>query len=212
MTYTITAPAATWSASTQGTYTVSLAGTVKDLAGNAIAANASLSTFRWIRWPPRPSVTTAAPTINVATGGTNTTTIKITYADATSGVNTSTFGTSNITVNNGATVTGFSASGNAVTYTITAAAAARWNASTQGTYTVSLAGTVKDLAGNPIAANASLSAFTVDTVAPTASVTTAAPTINAASGRRQDHDDQDHVRRCRRPASTRARSARRTSR
>lgn len=48
VTYTITAPAATWLASAQGTYTVSLVGGtggVKDLAGNSVVANASFGSF-----------------------------------------------------------------------------------------------------------------------------------------------------------------------
>lgn len=45
VTYTIMAPAATWAASPQGTYTVGLTSQVRDEAGNTIAANANLTSF-----------------------------------------------------------------------------------------------------------------------------------------------------------------------
>ena len=169
VTYTLTANRATWAASAQGAYTVSLVvDQVQDVAGNPVAANAALSTFLVDTVAPTASVTTAPPTINVASGGAATTTLTVTYADTVSGIDTQTFGTSNLTVDNGATVSGFSATGNAVTYTITACGGANWSASTQGMYTVSLlANQVKDLAGNVVAAKASLSTFVVDTVAPT---------------------------------------------
>jgi hypothetical protein len=63
-----------------------------------------------------------------------------------------------------ATVTAVSASGNAVTYTISAPSGT-WGASPQGTYTVGLVGNqVKDVAGNAVAANSSLATFVVNTV------------------------------------------------
>lgn len=89
----------------------------------------------------------------------------VTYADVGRGVDASTFGTDDIAVSNGATVTGFSASGNVVTYTVTAPAAT-WAASPQGTYTIGLtAGGVRDFVGNAVAGNAALGPFTVDTPA-----------------------------------------------
>ena len=181
MTYTIAAPSGTWGASPQGTYTVSLVGgQVKDLAGNAMAANSSLATFLVDMVAPTASVTTAPPTITAAAAGSITTTLTVTYADSSSGVNPASFSIANLAVTNGATVTAYSTNGNAVTYTI-AAPSGTWGGSTQGTYTVSLlANQVKDLAGNAVAANASLATFLVDTVPPTASVTTAPPTITTA--------------------------------
>ncbi len=103
--------------------------------------------------------------------------------DSSSGINTASLSTSNLAVSHGATVSGFSADGNVVTYTITAPSGT-WGAGTQGTYTVSLAANqVKDSAGNAVAANPSLATFTVDTVAPTASLTSAPPAyINATGG------------------------------
>src|SRR5206468_741631 len=60
--------------------------------------------------------------------------------------------------------------------------AATWGGSPQGTYTIGLvAGAVKDLLGNGIAGNASFGSFIVDTVAPTATLTSA-PNVTAAGG------------------------------
>ncbi|MGL4464883.1 MAG: hypothetical protein ACRC1K_22255, partial [Planctomycetia bacterium] len=63
VTYTVTAPAATWLASPQGAYTISLvAGSVVDLAGNGIAGAASLGSFTVaVPTPPPP-----APVENLA--------------------------------------------------------------------------------------------------------------------------------------------------
>ena len=88
----------------------------------------------------------------------------ITYADATSGVDTINFGTGNITVGNGATVTGFSASGDVVTYTITAPAAPPGRRAPRASYSISLvAGSVEDLVGNPIGGDSTFGSFIVDT-------------------------------------------------
>ncbi|QEH31993.1 hypothetical protein OJF2_04620 [Aquisphaera giovannonii] len=181
VTYTITAPALNWAGSTQGSYTVALvAGSVKDNAGNGIAGDASFGSFLVDTVAPTGDLT-SAPTINATSASASTTTVTITYSDATSGVDPSTFGIGNITVDNGASVTGYSAVGSVVTYTITAPAS-DWAGSTQGTYTIGLvAGSVKDNAGNGIAGDASFGSFLVDTVAPTASLTSA-PTVNAADG------------------------------
>lgn len=180
VTYTINAPTSTWGASTQGTYAIALNAGVRDLAGNTITGNAAFSSFVVDTIQPTATVTTPAPTINVAAAGTTSTTVTMTYADTVSGIDTSSFGTSNITVTNGATVTGFSFVGNAVTYTITAPSST-WGASTQGTYTIALNAGVRDIAGNTISANATFSSFIVDTVRPTALVTAPAPTINVAA-------------------------------
>ncbi len=178
VTYTITAPSDNWGDSTQGNYTIGLvAGSVMDLAGNPIAADDSFGSFEVDTVAPSASLS-SAPTVNATDASGATTTVTITYSDAASGVDTSTFGTGNITVSDGATVTGFSASGDAVTYTITAPAD-NWGDSTQGSYTISLvAGSVADLVGNPVAADPSFGSFEVDTVAPTASLTSA-PTVIA---------------------------------
>jgi hypothetical protein len=182
VTYTITSPGATWGASAQGAYTVSLASSVQDNAGNPVAANASFASFVVDTIAPTATLTTPPPAfINASAAGSNTTTLTVSYADGGTGINAATFGTSNITVNNGAVVTGFAQAGNAVTYTITSPGAS-WGASAQGTYTVSLASSVQDNAGNPVAANASFASFVVDTIAPTATLTTPPPAfINASA-------------------------------
>ncbi|QEH32017.1 hypothetical protein OJF2_04860 [Aquisphaera giovannonii] len=178
VTYTITAPAATWSASPQGAYTISLATTVKDFAGNAIAAVPSLGSFLVDTVAPAATLA-SAPTVNAATAG-NTTAVAVAYDGGVSGLGAGSLGVGNIAVSNGARVTGYVVSGNVVTYTI-AAPGASWAASPQGGYTIAVvAGGVKDGAGNPIAAVASLGSFLVDTAPPTAALTSA-PTVGAAA-------------------------------
>ena len=61
--------------------------------------------------------------MGAASASATTTTVTVVYTAGPAGIDPSTFGTGNITVGNGATVTGFSASGDTVTYTITAPAA-----------------------------------------------------------------------------------------
>lgn len=120
------------------------------------------------------------PTVNAAAAASSTTTVTIDYSDATSDVDTSTFGTGNSTVSNGATVIGYFAVGNTVTYTITAAGA-NWAGGAQGTHTVALvAGSVKDLAGNPIAGDSDLGSFAVDVSICDESTTTAGVTPHVA--------------------------------
>ena len=171
VTYTITAPSATWGGSTQGSYTIGLvAGSVTDLAGNPIAADAAFGSFLVDTVAPTATLT-SAPAVTAIDGSATTTTVTITYA-APPGVDPSTFGTGNITVSNGATVTGFSASGNVVTYTITAPEPDTWATSPQGAYTIGLVGgSVRDAVGNPIAADDSLGSFTVDMTQRTATTT-----------------------------------------
>ncbi len=181
VTYTITAPAATWGASFQGTYTVSLNASAEDNLGNPVASIANFAGFTVDTIAPTATLATAPPAfINQTSAGTSTTTLTVTYADSGAGIDTSTFGTANISVNQGATVTGFTPNGNAVTYTITAPAAT-WGASHQGTYSVSLNASVKDLAGNPVAANANLASFLVDTIAPTVAIGTPTETLVAGA-------------------------------
>ena len=123
---------------------------------------------------------TSAPNINASGASNTTTSVVVTYADTGGpGINTDTFGNGNITVSNGSTVTGHSAVGNVVTYTITAPSS-NWGASTQGTYTIALvAGSVQDTNGSGVAGNPSFGSFTVDTVPPAASLTSA-PNITFA--------------------------------
>ncbi|MDG3008348.1 beta strand repeat-containing protein [Paludisphaera mucosa] len=181
VTYTVAAPSATWAASAQGVYTVSVvAGGVKDLAGNPIAAVADLGSFFVATALPTATLA-SAPTVDNASGGSSNTMISVTYNGGASGIDPSTFGVGNITVGNGATVTGFTVVGDVVTYTV-AAPAATWAGSFQGEYVISVvAGGVKDLAGNAIAAVADLGSFLVATALPTATLT-AAPPVNAAAG------------------------------
>jgi hypothetical protein len=154
-------------------------GSVRNIEGAGVTGDLSIGSFTVDTVAPTATLT-AAPTVDATDASGSTTTVTIAYTDSTPGVDTSTFGTGNITVSNGATVTGYSARGDAVTYTITARAA--WGASTQGGCTIGVvAGSVKDLAGNGIAADYHLGSYWVTTVVPAASLTSAA-TITAAEG------------------------------
>jgi hypothetical protein len=105
--------------------------------------------------------------------------VTVTYSDTTSGIDNSTFGVGNITVSGGPTVTGFSVSGNSVTYTIRTSST-NWGAGSQGIHTIGLVGgSAKDLNGNPIVANSAFGSFLVDTIAPTATLTSASTVTDA---------------------------------
>ncbi|GGB84734.1 hypothetical protein GCM10011572_03310 [Pseudoduganella buxea] len=89
----------------------------------------------------------------------------VTYADmGGAGLDAATFGTGNVavrdTLGNALAVTGFAVDGNAVTYTVQAPGGS-WDGSDAGAYTIALnANSVRDVAGNAVAANAA--AGTVD--------------------------------------------------
>lgn len=129
---------------------------------------------------PSAAVTTSPQNVVVVSQSTSTRTVTITYTDA-NGIDASTFNDSNITVNHGATVTGISAVGNVVTYTITAQGS-DWDHSFQGTYTIGLAASVRDVAGNAVASNANVSSFTVSTPPESTSINRAAPSTPTTNG------------------------------
>jgi hypothetical protein len=148
--------------SADGTVTIIVgAGTVTDAAGNTGLGGS----FTLVSDRAAPTVSQVlAPAVNATGGSSTTNTITVTYADALSGIDFTSIANANISISNGATVTGASASGNMVTYTISAPAAT-WSASPQGSYAISLgASPVRDLAGNSVA---SLSgSFLVQTTPP----------------------------------------------
>ncbi len=172
VTYTITAPATTWSASPQATYTIGLvsgAGAVKDLAGNSVLANVSFNTFIVLTTLPTPiSILRTTPTAQ--------------FTNAASVTFTATFSTpvQNVTAGN------FALSGTAKGGTIgiptTADGGLTWSipvtglASRNGTLELDLvknptrgAPPIGDLLGNPLAtATLKGQAYTLDHVAPTA--------------------------------------------
>ena len=134
----------------------------------------------------------SAQSVNAAAAGTTTTTVVITYNDpraaaskASRALDPATFGTDDITVDGGRRrVTGFSVSGNQVTYTVRSPAAT-WGASkAQGTYTGLGRREFRQGSGwqqtSPRALN--IGTFFVDTVPPTATLTSPPTNINAASG------------------------------
>lgn len=150
---------------------------VTDAAGNVGNAGGSLSITLDTGVP-----TAASPTVtgyNTSSGG-STHSFSITYADTGAGLDTSTFGIGNVTVKDGShnslTINSANASGNTVTYTFTAPGGT-WDTADAGTYTIGVVGnSVKDLAGNAVAANATAATFVV--------VNNAAPVLdlNGASG------------------------------
>lgn len=185
--YTISAPNSTWALGPGGTYTIALvAGNVKDLFGNGIAAG-NLGTFIVVKDTTPPTATlSAANNINIAGAGTSTNTFSVTYADEPggSGVDPATFSSANVKVTNGATTAlvrpTISIAGNTVTYTVDAPNGT-WGNSPQGIYTIDLvAGSVKDRAGNGIVAG-TVGTFTVGTVAPTAKLTSPPTNVNASN-------------------------------
>ncbi len=90
-------------------------------------------------------------------------TFTVTYADGSSGIDPASIGTGNVTVTgpSGAlTVTNAVQSGNVVTYTVAAPGGA-WDPADAGSYTIAINPSVRDIAGNTVAANASAHTFTV---------------------------------------------------
>lgn len=159
VTYTIAAPGGTWGNTTAGTYTVTLvAGSVSDMDMYSPVSNEDLGTFVVDNAPPSADLLDP-PTVTISG---HTVVAVVHYSDNYSGVYPASFSVSNISVDQGATVTGVSASGDDVTYTITAPAAT-WAASPQGTYTIRFSSaSVEDNAGNATTDGATLATFTVD--------------------------------------------------
>ena len=135
-------------------YTVTVTTGVKDLAGNALAAN-STSTFTTIADTIAPTVTATSP-VNGATGVATSTTVTVTFSedmDASTLNSPATNFRLNVTVG-GAVVAG-SVSYNAVTRIATFTPTASLLPSTNYTATVTTG--AKDAAGNALAANATFS-------------------------------------------------------
>lgn len=113
-------------------------------------------------------------------------TVTVSYTDAGAGLDLSTIGTNNISVTgpggNTLAVSGFSSSSGNVTYTLQAPGGS-WDASDYGSYTVAINGTLRDLAGNAVAANANAHTFTVGQLntAPTLGGVYATPAVNDAT-------------------------------
>ena len=156
---------------------------IADAAGNAGASTATSGNYAVDTTAP----TAATPVRADMTSPAGTSfTFDVTYADTgSSGIDTSTFGTSNVTVkdpsNNALSVTGYAASGNTVTYTVTSPGGS-WDLTDAGTYTIGIANSVKDLAGNAVVANATAKTFgvTVNTAPAITSGATGSVNENAA--------------------------------
>lgn len=133
---------------------------VSDAAGN----HGTAFSHAYVLDTTAPTVgTLVRPNLPLPASGTSFT-FAVTYADG-AGLDSSTFGTGNVTVkdsgNNDLIVSGFLVSGNTVTYTVTAPGGS-WDSGDMGSYTIGIAGnSVKDLAGNAVAANASAHSFNI---------------------------------------------------
>ena len=168
-------PAAALTANTQYTATITTAAT--DLAGNALAANASWSFTTAATADVTPPTISAISPVNNAVNVAASTVVTATFSEA---MNTATLTTSGFTLvpaGGGAAVNGtVSVVGNTATFTPAVALVA----GTQ--YTATISNTVKDLAGNALAANSSWSFTTAvapDVTAPT--VTSATPANGATA-------------------------------
>ncbi len=135
-------------------YTVTVTTGVKDVAGNALAAQ-STSTFTTILDTVAPTITATSPVAN-ATGVARNTTVNVTFSEA---MDATTITGSTFTVTAGGAVVG-SVSYNAATRVATFTPSGQLAASTVHTVTVTTG--VKDAAGNSMAVNAVFS-FTTGT-------------------------------------------------
>lgn len=179
-TYTVAAPGGSWSSSDNGAYTITVpAGAVTDTSNNGVSAatgSFNVNIAAADTTPPAAVITTT----DVTAAGAATATFTITYTDNVA-VKASTIAVGSVTVarSGGPTLTvtkvSLSTSANAATvvatYTV-AAPGGSWNATDNGTYTISLLpGQVKDTSGNAVAAQAgtlTVNIGGVDTVPPTA--------------------------------------------
>lgn len=131
---------------------------VSDTAGNASQAFAH--TYRLDQTAPVAGTPVRA---NLVDPQGSSFTFTVTYVDTGAGLDTATAGTDNVTVTgpDGAlTVSDCVVNGNVITYEVEAPGG-DWDALDAGSYTIGITGTLRDLAGNAVAANASAHAFTV---------------------------------------------------
>jgi uncharacterized delta-60 repeat protein len=188
-TYQIAAPSGGWSASQDGSYTISIAaGAVTDTSSNPIAADsANYSVNIGDSTDPIVASISASP---VTTAGNQNEVVTVVYTDNVA-VKDSTIVPGNVSVNGPggsrtAASVATSPSSNAATITATyqiAAPAGGWATSQNGSYTISIAaGAVTDTSGNPTAAASSnYSVSIADTTPPVAS-SVSAPAITVVGG------------------------------
>ncbi len=173
-TYIVSSPAGhAWNSGDNGVYTISVAaGSVKDNAGNGVAATGGAFTVSAaVPDTTPPSATISAPAINTAS--TDPQTVTVVYHDPNSNVSAASLGLGNISVSGPQgplSVASFAASPSGdvgtitVTYTVNAPLGG-WSNANNGNYTVALnAGQVKDPSGN--AAAVTTAQFAVNIAAP----------------------------------------------
>lgn len=149
-TYTVQAPGGSWDAGDAGSYTISLLGAVRDLAGNAVAANADAHTFTV---GTRPTATLSLDD-TVLTAG-ETATLTIVFSEAVAG-----FGEADLAVANGS-LSGLSSTDGGITWTATLTPAAGRYVD-GNTVRLDLSG-VQNAAGNPGAGIVQSDAYAVHT-------------------------------------------------
>ena len=155
-------------------YTLTITTGVKDLAGNALAAQ-STSTFTTIADTTAPTILSTSPTDN-ATNVALSSVVTVTFSEAMDGT---TINGTNIKLNvttGGAVVAGtvsYNSTSHVATFTPTSAL------SNNTGYTVMITTGVKDAAGNPLVTQATFAFNTPDTIAP--QVSTFNPANNATN-------------------------------
>lgn len=174
--YVVAAPNGVWSASDNGTYTVSvLAGAVTDTSGNAVtAAGGTFNVSAAVADNAPPTAAISAPPINTA--GADSQTITVIYSDNVA-VDASSLDSSDISVSGPSgplAVTGvtFSPNGNAAvitaTYSVSAPNGGAWDATGNGVYSIAInANQVRDTSGNAVAVTAGSFAVNIPLPNPT---------------------------------------------
>lgn len=167
------------------------AGTLNDLAGNAVAANVDNTAYHFTTITPPTTNGLVAADLDQVAAGAGSYSFSIRFSDSDGSINASSIDINDVTVTGpgGAlVVTGalWDATTGTATYTITAPGGT-WDEADNGTYTIALAaGQVTDETGLAVAANASLGGFsvTIDSTPPAApTLTLAADTGISASDR-----------------------------
>ncbi len=176
-TYAAAAPGGAWSASANGTYTVTvLAGSVTDTSNNPVAATSTTFNVSAAVSDLQPPAVAVIASNAITTAGGGSEAISVTYTDNVA-INTASIGLGNLSISGPGgplTVTGFSSAGGGAsvtaTYTVSAPGGS-WDASADGTYKIAInANQVFDTSGN--AAPVTFGSFVVNIPLPNPSDTT----------------------------------------
>lgn len=158
-----------WTAAATAGSAWSLSGFVLPASGTVQVRVSDIAGNHGEAWSHGYLLDTAAPTAgtpvrpNMVDPSGATFTFTVSYADSGAGIDPATIGTGNVSVTGPAGALGIvsaSAAGNVVTYTVAAPGGA-WDPLDAGSYTIGINASVRDLAGNTVAANAAAHTFTV---------------------------------------------------